>query len=198
MRRCSFGSAVWPVKAAGLAHAGQSGQVDADGAAHLNEHHQDAAAGPAAHDGAGSPPVDDQLGLLAPHVAQALRRSSPCRKTSIGKPPMALPSGAPISVLQSPRTARSSPPPTGSRAPPARPRRSRETGRPAENSAYDVTRCRVSGQDADGHHCSGIRISSRRSVKGGEDERDSDLIRGSDLTGWVRESSGGHEAMAAA
>jgi hypothetical protein len=35
-------------------------------------------------------------------------------------------------------------------------------------------------------------------VKGGEDEGDSDLIPASGLTGWVKEPSGGREALAAA
>jgi hypothetical protein len=49
-----FGLVVWRIKAAGLAQAHQSGQIDADGAVCLNEHHQDGAAGPAAHDGTGA------------------------------------------------------------------------------------------------------------------------------------------------
>jgi hypothetical protein len=42
----------------------------------------------------------------------------------------------------------------------------------------------------------GFRV--KGSVKASADERDSDLIPASGLTGWVKEPSGGREALAAA
>jgi catechol 2,3-dioxygenase-like lactoylglutathione lyase family enzyme len=53
------------------AQLGQPGEVDAGHVLTPDQHHEDAAAGPAADDGAGSPPVDDELSHRPAGTARA-------------------------------------------------------------------------------------------------------------------------------
>ena len=84
-----------------LAQAGQPVQVDTGHAVRLDEHHEDAAAGPAAGHGARSPPVDDELSPWPAGpagAASAVRGGHLVPKTSISRPPIAFPSTASISA----------------------------------------------------------------------------------------------------